>query len=98
MFMKILKKNFPLVFLFFSFFQMFFLYLRNSISREYTLRAKLENRYRKSAIIYDVEGRRIGRVWQIDENYPIFWDKKDWVSRFDAANTITEVIERIACT
>ncbi len=34
----------------------------NAIAKEYKLRAKLENRYLKSTIIYDVEGRRLVRL------------------------------------
>ena len=70
----------------------------NAIAKEYKVTAKLENRYRKSAIIYSIEGRRIGRVWQIDENQPIFFDIKQWISHFEAANTLTQAIEKIATT
>ena len=34
----------------------------------------------KSAIICDINGRRIGRVWHLDETMPIFWDIKKWIS------------------
>ena len=44
-----------------------------AIAKEYKVTAKLENRYRKSAIIYNIDGQRLGRICQIDENYPIFW-------------------------
>ncbi len=46
----------------------------NAIAMELQVTAKLEKRYRKSAIIYGIDGCRIGRIWQIDENYPICYD------------------------
>ena len=45
-----------------------------AIAMQYQVRAKLESRYMKSAIICDVKGRRIGRIWHLDESMPIFWD------------------------
>ena len=70
----------------------------NAIAREHQVTAKLENRYRKSAIIYGIDGCRIGRIWQIDENMPIFWDINTWRSHFEMANTITSAVEKIAGT
>ena len=68
----------------------------NAIARKHQVTAKLESRYMKSAIIYGVDGCRIGRIWQIDENMPIFWDVKQWISHFEAANTISEAMENLA--
>ncbi len=70
----------------------------NAIAKEYKLRAKLENRYLKSAIIYDLEGRRLGRLWLIDDDRPICYDLKNWRSHFEMANTITSAVEKIAGT
>ena len=69
-----------------------------AIAMEHQVRAKLESRYMKSAIICDVEGRRIGRIWHLDENMPIFWDKRQWISHYESANTIDEAIAEIAST
>ena len=52
----------------------------------------------KSAIICDINGRRIGRIWHLDEAMPIFWDIKAWISHYESANTITEAIEKIVDT
>ncbi|MGB5632722.1 MAG: hypothetical protein WBM44_29090 [Waterburya sp.] len=68
------------------------------IAMEHQVRAKLESRYMKSAIICDANYRRIGRIWHLDENMPIFWDIRQWVSHFEAANTISEAMEKIAGT
>ena len=70
----------------------------NAIAREYQVTAKLESRYRKSAIICGNDGCRIGRIWQLDENMPIFFDIKQWISRYEAANTISEAMEKIVNT
>ena len=67
-----------------------------AIAMEHQVRAKLESRYMKSAIICDCNGRRIGRVWHLDENMPIFWDKRQWISHYEAANTISEAVDKIA--
>ena len=68
----------------------------NAIAREHKVTVKLENRCRKSATIHDGDDdSRLGRIWQIDENQPIFWDLNCWRSHFEAANTVTEAIERI---
>ena len=69
-----------------------------AIAMEHQVRAKLESRYMKSAIICDRTGRRIGRVWHLDENMPIFWDIKKWVSHYESANTLAEAIDGIAST
>lgn len=69
-----------------------------AIAEEHQVSAKLENRYMKSAIICDANYRRIGRIWHLDENMPIFWDIKAWISHYEAANTINEAIEKIAST
>ena len=67
------------------------------IAKEHKVTAKLENRYRKSATIHDRDdGSRLGRIWQIDENQPIFWDLNNWRSHFESAHTLTEAIEKIA--
>lgn len=70
----------------------------SNIAIEHQVRAKLESRYMKSAIICDRTGRRIGRVWHLDESMPIYWDVKAWISHYESANTINEAIERIAST
>lgn len=69
----------------------------NAIAREYQLTVKLESRYRKSAIIGDAEGRRIGRIWHLDDERPICYDINNWRSHFEMANTITSAVEKIAC-
>ena len=69
-----------------------------AISIKHQVRAKLESRYMKSAIICDRTGRRIGRVWHLDENMPIFWDIRQWISHYESANTISEAIEKIVVT
>jgi hypothetical protein len=69
-----------------------------AIAMQHQVRAKLESRYMKSAIICDVKGRRIGRIWHLDENMPIFWDKRQWISHYESANTIDEAIAEIAST
>ena len=67
----------------------------SNIAQEYQVRAKLESRYMKSAIICDRTGRRIGRIWHLDENMPIFWDVKKWISHYDSADTLAEAITNI---
>lgn len=67
-----------------------------TIAMEHQVRAELENRYMKSAIICDRNYRRIGRIWHLDENMPIFWDLHNWRSHWEMANTITSAVERIA--
>lgn len=66
-----------------------------AIAIKHQVSAKLESRYMKSAIICGADYRRIGRIWHLDENMPIFWDIKKWISHYESANTITEVIEKI---
>lgn len=68
----------------------------SNIAQEHQVRAKLESRYMKSAIICDRTGRRIGRIWHLDENMPIFWDKRQWISHYESANTLSEAVEKIA--
>lgn len=68
----------------------------SNIAQEHQLRAKLENRYMKSAIICDANYRRIGRIWHLDEAMPIFWDIKKWISHYEDAHTISEAISKIA--
>ena len=70
----------------------------SNIAQEHQLRAKLESRYMKSAIICDVKGHRIGRIWHLDETMPIFWDKKQWISHYESINTLAEAIRKIANT
>jgi|GEM_PF-2184077 len=67
-----------------------------AIAMEHQVSAKLESRYMKSAIICDANYRRIGRVWHLDENMPIYWDIKKWISHYESANTISEAIKKIA--
>ncbi len=67
----------------------------SKIADEHQVRAKLESRYMKSAVICDRTGRRIGRIWHLDENMPIFWDLQNWRSHFETANTITSAVEKI---
>ena len=68
----------------------------NAIAKKNGVIAKLENRYRKSAIIYGIDGCRIGRIWQIDDERPICYDINNWRSHFEMANTITSAVEKIA--
>ena len=70
----------------------------SNIAQEHQVKAKLESRYLKSAIICDVSGRRIGRVWHLDENMPIFYDIRQWISHYESANSISEAIRDIANT
>ena len=70
----------------------------SNIAQEHQVRAKLESRYMKSAIICDANYRRIGRIWHLDENLPIFWDKRQWISHYESANTVNEAIKKIAST
>lgn len=68
----------------------------SNIAEEHQLRAKLENRYMKSAIICDTKGQRIGRIWHLNETMSIFWDIKKWISHYEAANTVSEAVGKIA--
>ena len=68
----------------------------SNIAQEHQVRAKLESRYMKSAIICDRTGRRIGRIWHLDENMPIYWDIRAWISHYESANTLAEAVEEIA--
>ena len=67
----------------------------NNIAQEHQVRAKLESRYMKSAIIYDSKGRRIGRIWHLDEAMPIYWDVNAWISHYEDAHTLAEAIQKI---
>ena len=67
----------------------------SNIAQEHQVRAKLESRYMKSAIICDRTGRRIGRIWHLDENMPIYWDKRQWISHYESANTLSEAVGKI---
>ena len=67
----------------------------SNIAQEYQVRAKLESRYMKSAIICDVKGRRIGRIWHLDEAMPIYFDIKAWISHYESANTLAEAVGKI---
>ena len=66
-----------------------------AIAMEHQVRAKLESRYTKSAIICGANYRRIGRIWHLDENLPIFWEIKAWISHYEPANTLAEAVEKI---
>ena len=68
----------------------------NNIAQEHQVRAKLESRYMKSAIICNAHERRIGRIWHLDENMPIFYDVRQWISHYERANTIAEAVRQIA--
>lgn len=70
----------------------------SNIAQEHQVRAKLESRYMKSAIICDAHGRRIGRIWHLDETMPIFWDVKAWISHYESANTISEALSKISAS
>ena len=70
----------------------------SNIAQEHQVRAKLESRYMKSAIICDVKRRTIGRIWHLDESMPIYWDKRQWISHYESANTLAEAIRKIANT
>ncbi|MGV2828159.1 hypothetical protein [Myxosarcina sp. GI1(2024)] len=67
-----------------------------AIAKQNNARAKLESRYRKSVDVYDADGIRLGHLWQLDENDPIYWSRKQWVSHFKAANMIAEAIEQLS--
>ena len=69
-----------------------------AIAMQHQVSAKLESRYMKEAIICGANYRRIGRIWHLDENLPIFWDIKAWISHYEAANTLAEAIAKIAST
>ena len=69
-----------------------------AIAMEHQVKAKLESRYMKSAIICDAKGQRIGRIWYLDEAMPIFWDIKAWISHYESAYTLTEAVKKIAST
>ena len=43
-----------------------------AIAMQHQVSAKLESRYMKEAIICGANYRRIGRIWHLDENMPIF--------------------------
>ncbi|MGV2831344.1 hypothetical protein [Myxosarcina sp. GI1(2024)] len=43
-----------------------------AISKKYKARAKLESRYLKSVDVFDADGIRLGHLWQLDENEPIY--------------------------
>ena len=66
-----------------------------AIAAENQVSAKLESRYMKSAIICGADYRRIGRIWHLDENMPIYFDIKAWISHYEPANTISEAIGKI---
>ena len=70
----------------------------SNIAIEHQVSAKLENRYMQSAIIYDANYRRIGRIWHLDEAMPIYFDIKAWISHYEPANTISEAVRKIAST
>ena len=70
----------------------------SNIAQEHQVRAKLESRYMKSAIICDVKRRTIGRIWHLDESMPIYWDKRQWISHYEYAHTISEAVGSIAST
>ena len=67
----------------------------SNIAQEHQVSAKLESRYMKSAIICDRTGRRIGRIWHLDESMPIYWDKRQWISHYESANMLSEAVGKI---
>ena len=67
-----------------------------AIAAKNNVSAKLESRYMKSAIICGADYRRIGRIWHLDESMPIFWDKRQWISHYESANTIADAVGKIA--
>lgn len=67
-----------------------------AIAMQHQVKAKLESRYMKEAIICGANYRRIGRIWHLDENLPIFWDIRQWISHYESANTINEAVGKIA--
>ncbi|MEM8723814.1 MAG: hypothetical protein AAGE84_31820 [Cyanobacteria bacterium P01_G01_bin.39] len=69
-----------------------------AIAMQHQVSAKLESRYMKSAIICNANYRRIGSIWHLDEAMPIFWDKRQWISHYESANTLTEAVGKIAST
>lgn len=66
-----------------------------AIAAENNVSAKLESRYMKSAIICGTDYRRIGRVWHLDENMPVYFDIKKWISHYEPAYTVSEAIGKI---
>ena len=52
----------------------------------------------KEAIICGANYRRIGRIWHLDENMPIYFDIKAWISHYEDAHTVDEAIAKIAST
>ena len=66
-----------------------------AIAAENNVSAKLESRYMKSAIICGADYRRIGRVWHLDENMPIFYDVRQWISHYESANTLADAVGKI---
>ena len=69
-----------------------------AIAAENQVSAKLESRYIKSAIIFNADYRRIGRIWHLDEAMPIYFDIKKWITHYEPANTISEAVEKILLT
>ena len=69
-----------------------------AIAMEHQVRAKLESRYMKEAIICGADYRRIGRIWHLDESMPIYFDIKAWITHYESADTLTEAIRQIANT
>ena len=67
----------------------------SNIAQEHQVMAKLESLYMKEAIIYNRSGRRIGRIWHLDEAMPIFYDIRQWISHYEAANIISEAVRKI---
>ena len=68
----------------------------SAIAKEHQVHAKLESRCMKEAIICGADYRRIGRIWHLDENMPIFYDVRQWISHYESANTLSEAVEKIA--
>ena len=66
----------------------------DKIARDLGLLAQWENRYFRSAIITNREGRRLGRVWQ-NRPHSINWDLRNWTTRYEAAETIKSAIAQI---
>ena len=70
--------------------------LYQTIAMQHQVSAKLESRYMKSAIICDANYRRIGRIWHQNENMPVYFSIKKWISHYESANTLSEAVGKIA--
>ena len=65
------------------------------LAKERGLYLELENRYWKSAYVYNREsGEKLGRIW-IDGFGVICYDRKNWVSHFEQVPTLESAINEL---